>query len=231
VPEDKVPPESPQSRDAEEAFAADYPLAKLPPPAREMVAAATRLILRDGYAGLTLRAVAAEADVYADSIRYYFGGKSGLLRAVALNLSHDLALSVVDSVGAIDDEGEPSRVVAEVNKPIAEDTDSYRVYWELLPHILADPEWMVREAEDYEWYRRLYARAILRRPVEFGELPDPSRTRSIASVLIAVGDGLALQKMLDPHNVDLSEIFQVWADIVRPVLLGLSSTDTEAHSG
>ena len=135
--------ESPQSRDAEDAFA-DHPLAKLPPPAWPMVAAATRLILRVGYAGLTLRAVAAEADVYADSIRYYFGGKSGLLRAVALNLSHDLALSVVDSVGAIDDEGEPSRVVDEVNRPIAEDTDSYRVYWELLPHILADPEWRMR---------------------------------------------------------------------------------------
>jgi len=213
---------------AQEPFVGEHPLAALPSVAREIVAAATRLILRDGYKGLTLRSVAAEAGVYADSVRYYFGGKSGLVEAVALNLSHDLSLNTMESVRAIADEDERMRTIAEVNRRIAEDTDSYRVYWELLPHILADRRWMTREAEDYEWYRRLYAHFFPRRPAEFHDLPDPQRARNMASLMVAVGDGLALQKTLDPDGVDLPAIFALWGEIVRPALAQAFGADGSA---
>jgi AcrR family transcriptional regulator len=206
------------SATTDEPLVGDHPLAKLPAVAREMVAAATRVILRDGYSGLTLRSAAVEANVYADAIRYYFGGKKGLVEAVALSLSHDLTVMTLESVSDVDDEAERLRAMAQINHTIAEDLDDYRVYWELLPHILADPEWKVREAEDYEWYRRLYARLSPRRPAGFDALPDPERARDLASLLMAVGDGLALQKLLDPEHVDLSAIFALWDEIVTPVL-------------
>ncbi len=225
--ENSTSPEAPQTALPATPFIADHPLSKLPPIAREIVEAATRVILRDGYKGLTLRSVAAESEIYADSIRYYFGGKNGLIRAVALNLSHDLGLATLESVRAIENEDERMGVIAEVNRTIAEDAESYRVYWELLPHILADPDWKTREAEDYEWYRRLYAHYFWRRPAELSDLPESTRARNLATLMIAVGDGLALQKMLDPGNLDLAEVFALWAELVRPALSRLLGTDED----
>ena len=213
-------PDSAGSRQASaDALLGEHPLLGLAPVAREMVAAATRVILRDGYAGLTLRTAAAEAGVYADSIRYYFGGKKGLVEAVALSLSHDLGLTALESIQAVADEDARLRSMTQVSRTIAEDQDSYRVYWEILPHILSDPEWTGREADDYEWYRRLYARFSPREPEGFQGLPDPERARNLASLLIAVGDGLALQKSLDPERVDLDAIYALWGEIVLPALL------------
>ncbi len=101
------------------------------------------------------------------------------------------------------------------------------MYWELLPHILADPEWKAREAEDYEWYRRLYAHYFWPSPAEFSGLPESSRARNLATLMIAVGDGLALQKMLDPGNLDLAAVFALWAELVRPALSRLLGTDED----
>lgn len=201
-----------------ERLVSDHPLNKLAPVARSIVEAATRVIMRDGLKGLTLKSVAAEAGVYTDSIRYYFGSKNGLIEAVSLNVSHDLSIVLMESLVGIDDDSERTRAMANVGRRLAEDQASYRVYWELLPGIFADPEWTAREAEDYEWCRRLYAHYFPRRPAEFGELPDPERARTLTSIMVAVVDGLALQKAMDPNSVDLEVAFELFAEIVRPAL-------------
>ena len=46
-----------------------------------IVDAAERRFLRDGYAATTIAAIAADADVSADTIYKTFGGKPGLVRA------------------------------------------------------------------------------------------------------------------------------------------------------
>src|SRR5712671_4820961 len=47
-----------------------------------VVEAARQLFLHDGYAGTTIAAVAAEADVSVETIYKAFGGKPGLVRAI-----------------------------------------------------------------------------------------------------------------------------------------------------
>jgi AcrR family transcriptional regulator len=47
-----------------------------------VISAAQRLFLRDGYASTTVAAVAAEAQVSAETIYKSFGGKPGLVRAI-----------------------------------------------------------------------------------------------------------------------------------------------------
>jgi AcrR family transcriptional regulator len=196
----------------------EHPLSKLPAVARGIVEAATRVLRRDGFQGLTLRAVAAEANAYGDAIRYYFGGKRGLLEAVSLNVSHDLSVALMESVRSATDERERVQELADVGRRIAEDTTSYRLYWELLPHILAEPDWMAREAEDYEWVRRLYAHVTPPRPAAFADLTDPNRAHRLTSLMVAVVDGLALQKALDPEHVDLPAIFALWAELLAPAV-------------
>jgi AcrR family transcriptional regulator len=197
---------------------ADHPLEQLAPAARSMVEAATRVLMRDGADGVTLRAVAEEAGVYADSIRYYFGGKQGLLKAVSLNISHDLTLALMSSLNAAEDESQRLSALSGVIRSLAEDSDSYRVWWALVPQILADEQWTRREADDYEWCRRLYAHFIPLRPAELGTPSDPQRARNLTALIVAVVDGLAFQKAIDPTNVDLDGIVSLWCELLTPAL-------------
>lgn len=48
----------------------------------QLLEAAKRVLLRHGYAGLSTRAVAAEADTQMSQIRYHFGSKEGMVLAL-----------------------------------------------------------------------------------------------------------------------------------------------------
>ena len=54
-----------------------------------MITAARNILARDGYAALTLEAVAAEAGVNKASTRYYFGNKEGLVNATMAEIVLD----------------------------------------------------------------------------------------------------------------------------------------------
>ena len=73
----------------------EYPTARLAPTSRRLVAAARRLLARGGYESLTVEAVAAEAGVYRDAVRYHFGSKAAFVAAVVDSLSHDQSLNAV----------------------------------------------------------------------------------------------------------------------------------------
>jgi AcrR family transcriptional regulator len=171
-----------------------------------------------------MKAVAAEAGLYADSIRYYFGSKRGLVEAVALDVSHDLSLQAMRQLGSIADTSERSRAVVDVGRQLAADTSAYRIFWELTPHILRDDQWRQRQASEYEWYRQLYPRYYPTSPMAFADLLDPTDARNLASLMIAVIDGMALQSSLDPNAVDLAGIFSLWQRIVAPHLETLLNT-------
>lgn len=51
-------------------------------PKTDLLAAAKRVLLVEGYAGLSTRAVAAEAGTQMSQIRYYFGSKEGMVLAL-----------------------------------------------------------------------------------------------------------------------------------------------------
>lgn len=53
-----------------------------PDPKVELLEAAKRVLLEEGYAGLSTRAVAAEAGTQMSQIRYHFGSKEGMVLAL-----------------------------------------------------------------------------------------------------------------------------------------------------
>src|SRR5437879_10588264 len=58
---------------------------------REQIVRATiRCLARDGYAGLTMKRVAAEAAVSPGILHYYFRDKAAMLAAAALRVTADL---------------------------------------------------------------------------------------------------------------------------------------------
>src|SRR6201996_508430 len=72
---------------------------------RELLAAAEAVLVRDGPAGLTVRAVAAEADIAPMSVYNRLGGKDGLVHALLIR-GFDRLRAAMDAATA--DTAEPS---------------------------------------------------------------------------------------------------------------------------
>lgn len=60
---------------------------------QQLLAAANRVLVRDGFAGLTLRTVAAEADVRLSTLQYIFPTRAQLLQALTNKVLQDCGFS------------------------------------------------------------------------------------------------------------------------------------------
>jgi hypothetical protein len=102
------------------------------------------------------------------------------------------------------------------DRRLVDDRDGFRDFFALLPYVLLDDELRLRVAALYGWYRDLYVDGI----DDSRAGRDPGRLRGLASLMVAMTDGLAVQKLLDPTGVDLEPLFALWEDIVRREILG-----------
>ena len=184
---------------------------RLPETAERLVAAARRVLARDGFDALTVEAVAAESGEYRDSIRYYFGNKAGLIAAVVDSLAHDQSLEAMRKARTPSPDGAGIEALVDGDRRMAQDTGGFRDFFELLPHVLKDEELRGRVAELYDWYRTVYLEGL---SVE----PSGSRLRLYASLMTAMTDGLALQKALDPEGVELEALFSLWTEVLEATL-------------
>jgi AcrR family transcriptional regulator len=188
----------------------DDPTAQLSPTARRLVAAARTLLARGGFEALTVEGVAAEAGAYRDSVRYYFGSKAAFIAAVVDSLAHDQSMAAVaETLAQPAGEGRVHALVAG-DRQLVDERDSFRDFFAIFPHVLLDEELRSRVAGLYEWYRDLYAGGIGGVGAEADE-----RLRGLASLMIAMTDGLAVQKLLDSDGVALEPLFGLWEEILR----------------
>ncbi len=188
-----------------ELLAVGDPLAKLPPVAQNILQAARRLLDRGGFDALRLQAIADEAGEAKGSIAYYFGNKAGLVAALVDCLTHDANLAVIETTA--DQPAGERRIHALVDAEtrIAADVGSFRVFFEILPHVLRDEELRPRVARLYDGYRDTVLRSL--------EEPGPElspRLRAHAMLTIAIVDGLAIQRSLDPDQVDIGAATELW---------------------
>ena len=207
------------------------PIDSLPPVARNILRAAMRIIERDGFKALTYEAIGAESGEYKDSVRYYFGGKDGLIQAVFDATSHDETLRV-RAEGCQHPPGS-ARIHSFITASrTLSASPGNMVMWELLPHVLRNDHLRQRVADLYELYRSHYLEV-------FGAGGDSGRqalVRHYATLAIAMLDGLAMQKAIDPERVDLDELFALWADIVgesadRRLADAAAGTGPDANDG
>lgn len=189
------------------------PAEQLSPTARKLVAAARRLLARGGYEALTVEAVAVEAGAYRDSVRYYFGSKAAFIAVVVDSLSHDQSLSAVVETQAARGGDERVHGLVAADRRLAGDRAAFRDFFALLPHVVLDDELRERVAALYEWYRDLYVEGL------GDDSADQDRLRVLASLMVAMTDGLAVQKLLDPDGVRLEPLFEAWESMLRAALL------------
>jgi AcrR family transcriptional regulator len=187
------------------------PTAELAPPARRLVAAARALLARGGFAALTVEAVAAEAGAYRDSVRYYFGSKAAFVAAVVDSLAHDQSVAAVEKTRGLPAGAERVGALIAGDRRLLDDRDAFRDFFAIFPHVVMDEELRARVAALYDWYRDLYAAGM-------DGVPDATREqrlRDLASLMVAMTDGLAVQELLDPDGTRLDRLFCLWEELLR----------------
>ena len=190
------------------------PSDSLPPTARRILDTARGLLGERGYAGLTFDAIAAASGSNKSMIRYYFGSKDGLVAALVDDLTHDATVDFLRIARV--SQGTEDVVVAHLaaTRRLLADP-SFVELFDVLPEALRREPLRELLASLYEWYREIEV-------VCFGGMSiaaDPD-LRALASLHMAVIDGLALQLALDRERADTDAAWDLMGSLITTYLRG-----------
>ena len=184
------------------------PTPDLSPTAARILDAAKRVLYRDGFSALTFETIAREAGENPALIRYHFGSKAGLLTALVDAVMYQESVELIEQLTAVPAGDERRSRSCGSTSGIPEDRDAYRMFFELVPHILRDEELQPHLRDLFEWYRRLDAWALKgpgtrspprtspRWPCSRWPSPTASRCRSMADPDLDVGPAFDLWRRL-----------------------------------
>ena len=181
-------------------FPFEDPVESLPATAQKILKAASSLLAEKGYEAVTLENVAAAAGVNKASIRYNFGNKAGLVIAIADALIHDECLRIaVDTEGVPEEERLHAAMVG-IRRMIV-DADSFRGFFDILPHAFRDPELRTRLFALYEWW---YHQNLTWLGLAAPGAEENEMLMGLAELIAAIPDGLSVQAGLNPDGFELS---------------------------
>ena len=188
------------------APAFDDPLSALPETAQKLLVAAKGIIASEGFDALTLNSVSAASGENKAMISYYFGNKAGLIAAVLDSVIHDEYIASQNRMKDIDPKRRTQGLVEEMRRMDAA-AEEFRVFFELLPHVLRDETLRRRIALLYRWYWSVKLEWLgIRSPSDALDDPD---LLGLTQILSAVIDGLAIQAAIDPE-LDLTHPYRVF---------------------
>jgi AcrR family transcriptional regulator len=184
-----------------------------------LLEAAKQLLLERGYAGTSVREIAAAAGVAnLAAVSYHFGSREKLLAEAILASFVEWAEQVADS-GPVEAQAGPHEQLAARARPTVDGIPAMRplfvVALEAILQAQRSPELKRRLAEHYAEHRR---RAMEGMRAAGSPLPD--RMLEVgASYMIAVVDGLQLQALLDPDVIptgeELAFMYEALAAVAR----------------
>jgi AcrR family transcriptional regulator len=178
---------------------------------REQIVRATiRCLARRGYAGLTMKRVAAEAAVSQGILHYYFRDKAAMLAAAARRVTADLDRRVAtEARGARDARERLRAVIRACLRTAVDNRDFWTVFIEFWGEAFHERRLAAVNRQAYARARRLIS-AGLAQGVSAGEFRQVD-VREAAAVVLAVLDGLSLQLTFDrgvmtlPHAARAAE--------------------------
>lgn len=168
---------------------------------REQLLEAARRLLEDkGYAHITARDLVAASNTNLASIGYHFGSKAGLLNA-AIGEIFEEWLDQLTDVAMSAETATPVQRAHITWSAFLDGLDSRRAlllsFMEAFAQADRTPELREQFAEQYRQVRARVA-GLVAEELHGGLGPDDPGVRAVASFLIAVCDGLAMQWLLDP---------------------------------
>jgi AcrR family transcriptional regulator len=185
-------------------------LRDLPATARRILEAAKTIVAERGFAELTMTTLEQESSANRALVAYYFKDKAGLIAAIVDSLFSDPDAEIVEEIRDL--EGGPARTerFLEWQRRVSMNDRVNRTLYELVPHALKDPDIRRRFAEEYRLYRSVDAECLRPEPAEL----DDEEAEALAAVTIAVVEGLAIQRALDPDGFDHARAWRCWRDVI-----------------
>jgi AcrR family transcriptional regulator len=168
-----------------------------------IIAAAYKVLAEKGYEATTLREISREAQAAPGLVHYYFGGKDQLLVEVlqAAGRRFTRATEQLAQQRSAD-----QFIEAALTQPLArvyQEPEWYRLRYELFSLGLHNPTIAPGMRDLLVQGRRDVGKAVAR-----AETSMPIEATTLAAILLAVFDGLALQKIIDP-DFDIEASYQL----------------------
>jgi len=166
--------------------------------------AAKTLLRQSGRANVTARDLVAASDTNLGSIAYHFGSKDALLEEACKLVFEEWAETVARTTSA-DPDAPPVRRLARSLELILDDFDAMRPYFlgfiEIVVRGQSSPEVREQLVTHYCKQRATVARMVT---TSLGKTIGTQDTAHLASLLMAISDGLMLQSLIDPAHVPTS---------------------------
>jgi AcrR family transcriptional regulator len=163
----------------------------------QIVRATIRCLARDGYAGLAMKRVAAEAGLAPGILHYYFRDKRAILASAAAQVTADLDRRVGAAARqAGDARGRLRALIRACLEVATRDHEFWTVFIELWGEALHDPELAALNRRAYTRARRLIAAGLAQGVAEGALRRAP--TGEAAALVLALVDGMSLQLTFDP---------------------------------
>lgn len=175
----------------------------------ELLAAGRRLLERKGYAHITARDLVAESGTNLGSIAYHFGSKAQVLSAaigeVLVEWTEELA-----RVAMADASASPIQRAfvtwSEMVRTLPAKRSLSLSYMECLAQADRDPELREQFAEHYRRCRTRVAELVAESLGDDARPEDP-KCAALASFVVAMCDGLAVQSLVDPNCLPADQDF------------------------
>jgi AcrR family transcriptional regulator len=166
-----------------------------------LVAAAARVFFRRGFQGAGLREIASEAGLTTGAVYSNFDGKADLFLAV-LEENIDPRLAAMYEAARA---APQRRLGAAVGEEFAAYVKQQRRWLTLLIEFWAqaarDPKLRPKFAERHGKLQSAIAKVLTERAARLG-VPLALPADQLATVLIALTNGMAVEQLADPHGVD-----------------------------
>lgn len=187
---------------------------------RLLIAAATRVLARDGASGASVRAIAQEAQVSPGLVTHHFGGIDALIAATYADVSAAVTAALDAAVAGAG--GDPrarlsAYVAASFAPPIADRAllATWVAFWGL---VIARDDVARLHDEQYAHFRGGIERLL----ADCGVAPAACRRSAIA--ITALVDGLWLELCLSPEVFDAAEARAIAEAQIAALLAALPAT-------
>ncbi len=189
---------------SEKSTASDRPA---PGAGREALLDATlRVVARDGFDGLTYRAVGAESGTTHGLVSYHFGNRETLIHEAAVRASR----RAIESVALAADEDRPEAFLPDLAEAVERDLETHMFQYEITLQSRRRPELGHEMHRLYDEYCALTQRALERMGIE--------ATPALGRVIFAAVDGIVLQHVVTGDAERTDEAMDALRGLLRSMV-------------
>ena len=171
----------------------------------ELIEAARYVIAREGYAGASLRKVAARAGCSTGAVTYYFASKEAMVAKVTHALFDEFDGWLSDQPSRIDIRAIFDRMILWTT---SRKGDAWLVAFQLLVRAASDPPLAVVIQTRYAQFRRKLA-SLLKRGQSQGVIRGDIPADLLADQVSALGDGWAMMFPVEPERFGRGRIHEL----------------------